>query len=240
MSELPPRARLAHVVRSLAKSLPGQTGTMLDAPRFAEGRDALARLASTAERAAQAMTELEAAHLAELLLARWSDIGEPVLEPVAAIVAPEEIWVGERARRVELALATSGVDDDWEVVWEGINIEAAPARTAVLVAKPPEGDAAASAHVRARVRARATGGARVLLVAEAAVRLRRPIVIASDDARRVVVRDHTGEPAVGVAIEIGEQRATSGAGGLVELAAPIEPDAQVRVHGVAAGRIRAR
>jgi len=237
---LPPRARLAHVVRSLAAALPAQVGTMLDAPRFAEGRELLRSVASHADRTAAALSVEEAEHLASVLLDRWRAIAEPVLEPAVAIVAPDEIWLADRATRVEITLATWGLEDDWEAVWEGSVVESTVARGALLVAAPPEGDAPASAFVRARVRARALGGARLLLIAEAAVRLRRPVVLASDDARRLIVRDHTGSPAIGVHVEAGEQRAVSAEGGLVEFPEPLVADVSLRVEGALAGRLRAR
>jgi hypothetical protein len=217
-------------------------GTLLDAPRFAEGKEALLRLAaaSTADEAAAGMTPEEAARLADVLLERWSFLADPVLQPAAAILAPEEIWLGEHAARVEVTLATSGLEEGWEAVWEGSVVEAPPAQVAVLLAQPPEGGGRAQARVRARVRGRATGGARLVLIAETTVRLRRPLVTLSDDGRRLLVKDQAEEPAVGVAVEIGAQRFVTGVGGLVELPKAAEANAPVRVQGVLAGRVAGR
>lgn len=237
---LPPRARLAHVLRSLAAALPAQVGPLLDAPRFDEGRDALLRIAKDAAGAAAALAPEEAAWMADTLLARWALVADPVLEPFAAIVAPDAIWIGERAVRMPITVATTGVEDDWEAVWEGAVIAGPPAQTAVLEALPPPESGRAAVIVRARVRARARGGARVMLVAEAEIALRRPVLVVSDDARRFVVRDQAGDPAPGVEIEIGAARFVTGPGGLVELASPAEPGAAVRVQGILAGKVRGR
>ncbi len=239
----PPRARLTHVVRSLAAALPGQMGTLLDAPRFAEGKEALLRLAaaSTADEAAAAMTPEEAARLADVLLERWSFLADPVLQPAAAILAPGEIWMGEHAVRVEVTLATSGLEEGWEAVWEGSVVEGPPAQVAVLLAQPPEGGGRAQARVRARVRGRATGGRAAGAHRRGdGVRLRRPLVTLSDDGRRLLVKDQAEEPAVGVEVEIGAQRFVTGVGGLVELPKAAEAKAPVRVQGVLAGRVGAR
>jgi hypothetical protein len=228
------------VVRSLVATLPGQVGSLLDAPRFAEGKEALLRFASAARAAdaALSMSPAEASHLADVLLERWGLVADPVLEPTAAVIAPEEIWIGDRAARVEVTLATHALEEGWEAVWEGSVVEGPPAQSAVLVAEPPEGGARAAATVRARVRARARGGARLLLLAEATVRLRRPFVTVTEDGRRLLVRDQADDPAVGVEVEVGAQRFVTGAGGVVELPKPAAEDALLRVQGVAAGRVR--
>jgi hypothetical protein len=237
--DLPPRARLAHVLQSLTTTLPGQMIGLLDAPRFAEGAGALGRLAdpARAREAADAMTEEEAAWMADRLLERWARIAPVVLEPAVFVIAPAEVWLADRPARVPVSLSTIGVDDDWEAVWTGSVIPGPPGKTSVLSAPPPDGDAPVDAVVRARVRARANGQ-RCVLVAEARVRLRRPKVTVSDDGLRLVVTDHAGRPAVGVRVEIGEQMVTSGPGGLVELSRAPSPGATVRVEGITVGRAR--
>lgn len=237
---IPPRARLVHLVRSLAAALPGQVGGLLDAPRFAAGRDALLRLADTAGEAASAMEPDEAAWLADTLLTRWAQIADPVLEPFAALLAPDELWIGDGPVRAPITVATEGVDDDWEAVWEGAVLPTPPAQTAVLAVEPLAADGRATATVRARVRARARAGARCLLVAETTIALRRPAVVLGDDGRRVVVRDQAGDPAVGVDLQIGAMRLTTGPGGLAELPRPAEPGAAIVVQGIPTGKVRGR
>lgn len=239
MSELPARARLLHVIHSLAARLPEQMTGLLDAPRFADGAAALARLSdpSHAREAVNAMVPDEATWMADRLIERWERIAPVVLEPAAFIVIPETIWLADRPARVSITLATIGVDDDWDAVWEGAVAPGPASKTSVLLAPPPEGEAPAEVSVRARVRARANGQ-RCLLIAEARVALRRPRVIASDDGQRFVITDHTGRPAAAVRVEIGEHVITTGANGLVELPRAPLSDTPVRVEGVLAGRTR--
>lgn len=241
LSDLPPRARLLQVIRSITAALPGQMEGLLGAPRFADGAAALARLADPAHaaEAASAMPPEEAAWMADRLLSRWASIAPVVLEPTVAVVAPDAIWIGDRPARVTVSLATSGVDDDWEAVWEGSVIPGPPGKSCVISASPPEGDAPAEAVVRARVRARA-GGQRCVLVAEARVPIRRPRITASDDGLRLVIADHTGKPAPGARVEVGDQIFESGPGGLVALPRAAAADLPVRVEGVFAGVARGR
>lgn len=240
MSDLPPRARLAHLLRSLATKLPAEIGPLLDAPRFAQGKTTLQKFAdpTAAGAAAASMTPEEAGWMADLLLHRWSFLGDVTVDPAAAILAPEDLWIGDRELRLPLEIATLGIEDDWHAVWEGAVVEPG-GPTGVLLARPPEGDAPAAARVLVRLRARAKGGSRCVLVAEATVRLRRPRIVASDDGRRLLVHDHTGLPGVGVAVEIGEQRSFTAAGGLIELPSEPAKDTVVRVEGVIAGRWKA-
>lgn len=232
MNPLPPRAFLRHVIRSLTTKLPAQMAGLLEAPRFAEGAAALARLGDEAHArsGAEAMTPEEASWMADRLFERWARIADAALDPAVFVVAPEELWMGDRAVQVPVSLSTLGIDDDWEAVWEGSVLPGPPGKTCTLLASPPAGEAAAEAVVRARVRARASGQ-RCVLLAEARVKLRRPRVTVSEDGRKLLVADQAGRPAVGARVEIGDQVMTSGAGGLVELEKGIIADA-VRVEGV--------
>jgi len=229
---LPPRQRLVQLVRSLGRQLPAQLAPLVGHARFADGTAALARLGDDAHltAAVAALADAEADWLAELLLARWRAIGEPVLDPIAAIVAPVELWLGREPVRVPLSVAVVGAEPGWEVLWDGAT--ATTAGNAVAIADP-------AAHLitcRAHVRARAAAG-RVSLTAAARIVLRRPVVTVRDDRRRVVVADQAGAPAVGVTLAIGDAEHTTGPGGLVELAQPATPGAAIRVQGIPAGRI---
>lgn len=238
MSAFPPRRRLAQVLRSLAARLPAQVAPLLEHTRFADDAAALARFAQVAhaDAATAALPPEEAAWLADLLLERWARIADPVLDPDVAIVAPDEVWLGKEPRRVPLAIETSGVDPDWEAVWEGDVVPGPPARTGQLLAGPPPGNAPVLLRATARVRARA-GGERCVLVAQATVRVRRPVVVVSENRRRILVCDQQEQPAAAVRLEIGERAYTTSAAGLVELAEPAPPGATLRVEGVPAGRV---
>jgi hypothetical protein len=155
VSTLPPRARLAQVVTSLARRLPGQLPALLDAERFADGATALHRLADpTYLAAATAATGPdEAAWLAELLTARWAAVGTVELDPVAALLGPDTAPRGERIRLVAVA---DGVDDGWSVSWPvGVTPDPDDARVGLVTVE--QGTA-----VTARVIARSAAGRHVL------------------------------------------------------------------------------
>ncbi|MHA7630331.1 hypothetical protein [Corallococcus sp. M7] len=238
MSTLPPRQRLGHLVRSLAKSLPGQLDGLLKNARFEDGAGALQRLSDPAhvEKALARMSPEEASWLADLLTERWSWIADVQLEPEIAIVVPEEIWLGAEPIRVPLSLAAVGLDEGFEAVWEGSVLPGPPAPTATLLARPPEGKAPGVARIRAQVRA-SVNGQRCVLIAQAQVALRRPSVVVSDDRRRLLAQDHAGRPAVGCRLEIGPDVHVTGAGGLVELEVPAPSGVSLKLQGIPAGRI---
>lgn len=233
---LPPRQQLVQVVSSLRRRLPTQLEGLLDAPRFADGKAALLRLDDDAlASAAAAMPPDEAGALAAALRARWADLAEVVLDPHAAIVHPDEVWVGDRALAVALAVeAGDGVTID-EVVWDGAT--AGPGSlVATATASPPAGTAPAALVVRAHLRARTEAG-RCALVATARIAIRQPRLTVSDDRRRIVAVDHTGRPAIGVALGLGAATRVTGAGGLVELDAPIAAGTPLTLAGIPAGRV---
>ncbi len=121
MSEtLPPRARLARLLASLSAHLPGQLETLLAAGRFADGAAALARLAAPEHREAllAGIGEAEATALAEALERAWGRVGEVVLEPIAALVGPDEVWLGPGPTPVALRLQLVDVEAV-EVRWTG-------------------------------------------------------------------------------------------------------------------------
>jgi hypothetical protein len=229
---LPPRQHLTQVVRSLGHHLAVELAGLLQHPRFADGAHALARLADDTHlgTAVTALADDEAAWLADVLLARWSALGEPVLDPAAAIVAPSEVWLGAEAVRIAVEVVVVGAEPGWDAVWDGAST--ASGARAVLVAAPGASTCACRVHVRAR-----TAAGRVALTASARIAIRRPAVTVRDDRRRIVVADQLGAPAVGVALHIGEAEHVTGPGGLVELAQPAPRGAALRVQGIAAGRI---
>lgn len=233
-TELPPRQRLVQLVRSLGRHLPQQLAPLAAHPRFAEPAAALARLSDDAHlmTAVSSLADAEAAWLTDLLLERWRTLAEPVLEPIAAIVAPVELWMGREPVRVPLSLAVVGVEPGWEVVWDGATASPGSAGAAVAIADPTANLITCRAHVRAR-----TPSGRVALTAAARIELRRPVVTVRDDRRRIVVADQLGAPAVGVTLAIGDSEHTTGPGGLVELGQPAIPGAALRVQGIPAGRI---
>lgn len=238
MNALPPRQRLGHLVRSLAKYLPGQLDGLLEHARFKDGAAALQRLAEPAhaETALARMSPEEAGWLADLLTERWSWIADIQLDPEVAIVVPEELWMGAEPIRLPLSLAAVGLDEGFEAIWEGAVLPGPPSSKATLLAKPPEGKAPAVARIRAQVRA-SVKGQRCVLIAQAQVVLRRPSVVVSEDRRRLLAQDHTGRPAVGCRLEIGLNVHLTGAGGLVELEVPAPSGVSLKLEGIPAGRI---
>lgn len=229
---LPPRERLVQLVRSLGKHLPAQLAPLIAAKRFTDGTSALARLADDAHLSAALalLADSEAAWLAERIEARWRAVAEPVLDPIAAIVAPPELWIGREPIRVPLAVAVVGAEPDWEVVWD--NATSTTAGHAVAIAEPDAHVLAVRVHVRAR-----TAIGRMSLSAAARIALRRPTVTVREDRRRIVVADQHGAPGIGVSLTIGDAPYVTGPGGLVELGQPASPGATMRVQGIPAGRI---
>jgi hypothetical protein len=240
MTELPARAQLALLVRSLVQHLPAQLGSLLEAPHFADGLGALRRLADAArlEDALRGLSPGDAQWLADTLRARWERIGSVVLEPEVALCAPDELWVGSEPVRCVVSLVAHGLDPGFEAVWEGPLLPGAPSASATLLARPPEGSEPALVRVRAHVRA-TVGGERRILVARASITLRRPSVVVDEARRRFIVKDHTGRPGAGVRLEVGEAAHVTGEAGLVELDAPAPPGVLLRVEGIAAGRVPA-
>jgi hypothetical protein len=232
---LPPRVRLDQVVRSLVRRLPLQLGRLLAHGRFESGARALARLGEDAHLSAalEALGEGEAAWLADEMLARWSLVGEALLDPVAALVAPPEVWIGEEPVRVRVELRVVGAEPGWDAEWDGA--QAVDASQAVVVATPGAATVGCRAHVRAR-----TAGGRIALTASARIAVRRPSVSVRDDLRRLVVVDQQGSPAVGVRLRIGDSEHVTGPGGLVDLEQAAPRGATLLVEGILAGRIAAQ
>ena len=235
MTTLPPRQQVQQIVASLRRRLPGQLDGLLEHPRFAAGREALNRLDDdTVAAAVAAMPPEEAAAIAAALLERWAVLADVELEPHAAIVVPDEVWIGHRPALIPLSIEVGeGVTVD-EVAWDGAT--STSATTASITAQPPSDDRPAVLSVRAHVRARTSAG-RTILVATARVTIRQPRVILGDDHRRLVATDHTGRPAVGVVVEIGGARHVAGPGGALELDARAPTGASITVAGIPAGKV---
>lgn len=232
---LPPRQQVQQIVASLRRRLPGQLEGLLEHPRFAAGREALARLDDEAVAAAvAAMSPEEAEAIAAALLERWSALAEVELEPTAAIVAPDEVWIGHRPVAIPLSIEVGdGITVD-EVAWDGAASQSCT--TASITAQPPADDRPAILSVRAHVRARTTT-ARTILVATARITIRQPRILLSDDHRRLLASDHAGRPALGVVVEIGGIKHITGAGGAIELDTRAPTGAAITVAGIPAGKV---
>jgi hypothetical protein len=229
---LPPRQQLARLIRSLGRRLPVQCAGLLSDPRFAEGRGALARLANDAHltSAVGALADAEAAWMVDLLYTRWCAVGDAVLEPMAAVVAPAEVWVGSEPVRLAVEAAVAGTDPGWEVAWDGV--ASASGARAVVVVEPNARSVAVRVHVRARAESE-----RVALTAAARIAVRRPSITVRQDRRRLVVVDQLGAPAIGVTVRVGDAEYQTGAGGLLDLDQPAPRGADLFVQGIRAGRI---
>ncbi|RKH07360.1 hypothetical protein D7X32_01985 [Corallococcus carmarthensis] len=229
---------MEHLVRSLSKFLPSQLDGLLENARFKDGATALQRLADPGhvKNALERMSPEEAGWLADLLTERWSQIANVELDPEVAIVAPEELWIGAEPVRLMLSLAAVGLDEGFEALWEGAVLPGPPSSKATLLAKPPEGKAPEVARVRAQVRA-SVKGERGVFIAQVQIALRRPVVVVSDDRRRLLAQDQSGRPAVGCRLEIGSEVHLTGPGGLVELEVPAPSGVSLKLEGIPAGRI---
>ncbi len=118
MSVLPPSVQLARVVGALTADLPVRWSTLLADDRWADVAESLRRLAvpGAVDAIAADLGDDESARLADLLLARWAAVGDPVLPPAAAIVGP----VGPTGPvGTELAVVVDGLDEGWSATWHG-------------------------------------------------------------------------------------------------------------------------
>lgn len=243
MSELPPRARLARVASALAKRLPEALAPLLDAPRFDAERPALTRLAEPdhARAAAAAMSEPEAAWLADLLLERWSVLSHVSLDPLAAIVAPEQVWIGNTPVKLTLQVAVDGLEPGWRARWDGDRIDDQNRHASELSLELPRvsGAPPSDLAVRVAVEGRA-GGSRVLLIDQRLISVRVPLLVISDDRLQVLIRDQLERPAPNVRVSLAGAEHRTDAHGVVRLERPAEPGTEIHVEGVTAGRVPGR
>lgn len=242
MNELPPRARLTRVVSALARHLPGELPVLLGGARFERERAVLQRLAVDAHvrAAAEALSDPEAAWLAELLLERWADIGTVQLEPIVAIVAPREVWLGDEPLRCTARVAVDGVEPGWRARWDGERVDDdqrhAPELTLEL---RPGRERARDVTLHLSVEAR-HGSTRLLLIDQAQIRVRTPLLVISDDRRQLLIRDQHERPAAHVPVEIAGSAHHTSAQGVVQLPEPAPAGAEVRVAGVFAAHVPGR
>lgn len=227
MTGFPPHAHLAQVVRSLLATLPAEYATLLQAERFAEARDALARLADSARlgAAVAATTPGEAGALAARMLQSWALLGPVRLEPAAAIDGPEEVWIGDTAPDAVYRVVTSGLEPDWSVLWSG-DATALPDGGARLTAD----GLGETARIAARIIGRGEQG-RCILTADRIVALRR-LRARLEPGRRVLwLLDAADRPLARREVHIGETAHTTTGAGSIDLASPLPPGAVVTYRG---------
>ena len=232
MTAFPPRQKLTHVAACLVRQLPERFATLLAAEPFADGRDAVGRLADPVALAAgaEAMAPDEAAWMADLLLQRWGRIATVQLDPAAAILGPDDVWVAGEARTVMLGLALLGFDGDWEADWGGDVSPLEGGRQAALAIVPLAAGGRPVCRARARVIGRA-GGKRAVVTAAHDVQVRQPVVTLSADRLTLTLRDQAGVPGQAVPVSIdGADCLTDGDGTLV-LTLPPPSDATILVDG---------
>jgi hypothetical protein len=234
LDQLPPRQRLELVLASLCRYLPGQLTGIIDEHRFSDIRSLLMRLAdpSWAVEAAAAMSEPEAAWMAEALWHRWAQLGQPVLDPAVRLGLPDEVWIGERPVRVPIRLVVLGMDVGWTVRWRGSVLEGEPP---ILFAEPPRSGVWLS-QVQVELNGTSQGQPRQLFL-RAEVRLRRPAIIFDDSRTCLAIRDQDGVPAGRVQVVIGEVARESSLEGLLVTEQPFPAGARVWIAGIAMGRV---
>jgi hypothetical protein len=238
-NQLPPRARLTRLASALGKHLPIDLATLIDATHFDAERPALLRLADPAHAraAAEAMTEPEAAWLAELLHTRWAAIAKVELDPIAAICAPEQIWLGSAPASIDIGLAVDGIEPNWRARWDGPLIPETQreARSLTLELRPTEHPPAdVSLHVSIDARA---AGARILLTDSARVPIRVPQLILAQNRRQLLVRDQRERPAANTRVTIANVQKQTDGQGMLQLDQPLPPGVEIRVEEALAGCI---
>jgi len=220
MTALPPRPRLAALLADLARRLPESHGILLSAPELAAGRAALEALADPRRRArvAAGLGDAEAAWLAQRIEAGWSRLGPVRRDPSAALVADGEVWLTGATVALALTLATDGLEPGWTAAWPDDVIPGAGGGSALL--ELPSDTAPGTRSFAVKVIGRATTAAnepprRAVLVAETAVRLRRPTVAPEPEPGWLRVTDETGAPAAGLTLEVDGHKTTVPASGRV-------------------------
>jgi hypothetical protein len=231
---LPPRQQLELVLASICRHLPGQLGVLIDDSRFDDARSPFMRLADPrwAVEAAAAMSEAEAAWMAEELWRRWARIGRPMLEPTARLGIPDEVWVGDRPVRVPIQLVVLGMDEGWTARWRGSALAGDPP---ILLAEPPRKGAWLS-RVQVDITGTVQGQPRQLSLSSE-VRLRRPAIIFDDSRTCLAIRDQDGVPAGAVRVQIGDMEQESSGDGLLVTERPFPEGARVWIAGIAMGRV---
>ena len=168
--------------------------------------------------------------MADLLLERWGRIDAVELDPAAAILGPDEIWVADEARTVTLGLALLGLDDEWEADWGGDAKPSEDGRQAALSVTPLPAGGRPICRARLRVIGRA-GGKRAVVTAAHDVQVRQPVVALSADRLTLTLRDQANMPGQAVPMSIdGADHLTDGSGTVV-LTLPAPSGATVLVDG---------
>ena len=232
MTQFPPRQKLVHVAACLVRQLPDRFATLLAAEPFADGRGAVGRLADPAALAAGAavMAPEEAAWMADLLLERWGRIDTVELEPAAAILGPDDVWVAGEARAVTLDLALLGLESDWEADWSGDVTPSKDGRQAALPIVPLIAGGRPICRARVRVIGRA-GAKRAVVTATHDVRVRQSVVSLSADRLTFTLRDQSGAPGHAVPVSIDGADHLTDSDGTVVLTLPAPADATILVDG---------
>lgn len=212
---LPPHAALRQVVRGLCAHLDTQLEGLLQDPYYAEDAQCLVALSNSQalEATLAHMPESEAAWLAERLHDRWSHIASPELPPELAILAPEELWLGQGQVEVVMRCVASGVQEEpcWEDGSTGWQRALFVGQVGTLKLSATAGPCSAHAQVR----------------------IRSPRVLVRDDGACLVVEDQDGLPGAGLPVRIGlRPMAHTDAQGRLLLDTPISVEESVDVAGL--------
>lgn len=242
MSPLPARTRLVQVIQGITRQLPVTRASLLGHSRFAAERGALERLANAdyCWAAARSMSEAEALWLAETLLVRWQELGPVTLEPVAAILGPQVIWLPARRSAASPAITTTlsvvvdGLDAGYRVRWESDAIPEAQREQPSVELRAPSEITEISARVSVDGKC---GGERRLLVDQVTLCTAIPLLSVREDKKQLLIRDQSERPAAHVSVRIAKRDYQADATGSVMLDAPAEIGADVYVEGAFAGKI---
>ncbi len=227
---LPPRARLAQVLESLAARLPEQLGELLEAERFDDGARALLTVARADADAllAAGIPDDEATWLSERLLQRWADVGSVALDPAVAIRCPDDVWVARRHVALKVEAASDGIEDGWRAEWGPPADPVDEGRSASLHIEPIDGSATRTIRLRVKLWGRSAAG-RDIWTAHHTLRVRRPMLTLDERRQRLLVRDQTGAPASRVRVQIGDQLYSASDAGLIELDTPLPVGTRTKV-----------
>lgn len=150
----PPKARLKRLIRAAILQAPEQMSTLLESERFEEGAACIRRLSDRAylQEALAQTTETEAFLLADQLERGLRRIGDVPMEPAAAIVGPEEVWMNQSPLDVTLEIATLNLEEDWRAEWVGDGYPSEDSRQFFLTLASGSVDAVVSVRVMGRCR----------------------------------------------------------------------------------------
>ncbi len=230
MNELPGREHLLQVVESISKGTTEDLAAWLKALSLDSGAEALGRLSNQAA-VADAVVRLdqrEAAWLAAKLLVRWQRIAPLQLQPAAAILCADEVWLARGTKQLEVSIATSELESEWEVAWSGVDSE--QGKTATLRLEAPSGNAEVTRQCSARIRGKSRGK-RCLVVASKMVWVRKPVAVLDPARQRLVLCDQTGRPAAHVRVLVDGKDFTTPENGRLNFGEPVANDATLEIDG---------